>query len=277
MSGRNFFELLRSNWAEGKFVCVGLDPDIDKIPRCAKCCSLIGSFIAFNSEIVKATRHVVCAYKPNVAFYERHGVEGLYALKQTILYIQGVAPEVPVILDAKRADIGSTNVGYAEAAFDYLGADAITVHPYFGREALEPFLARKDKGVIVLCRTSNPGAREFQDLPVDGRPLYQHVARNVATQWNGNGNCALVVGATYVDELKIVREIVGEMPILIPGVGAQGGDLEKSVRAGKNSRGDGMVINASRSIIYASDDEYFADAALAEVERMNAIIESARA
>lgn len=185
------------------------------------------------------------------------------ALYQTVRYIKNNYPHIPVILDAKRADIGSTNDGYVKATFDLMGADAITVHPYLGKEALKPFLDRKDKGTIVLVRTSNPGAGEFQDLTPGetGLPLYQVVAKNVASSWNENGNCCVVVGATYPKELAEVREIVGNMPILIPGVGAQGGDVEAVVKSGQDSRGMGMIINSSRGIIFASKNEDFAQAA----------------
>jgi orotidine-5'-phosphate decarboxylase len=168
-----------------------------------------------------------------------------------------------VILDAKRADIGTTNLGYVQAAFDIIGVDAITVHPYLGKEALAPFLARKEKGIIVLAKTSNPGAGEFQDLPVGDlqEPLYQVVARHVAQNWNANGNCALVVGATYPADLKKVRAIIGDMPILIPGIGVQGGEIAATVAAGKDSRGWGMIINSSRGVIFASKEDDFAQAA----------------
>ena len=255
---------------------MGLDVDIDKFPRCVRGITLADKIVEFNTEIVEATRHVAGAYKPNIAFYERYGTDGLMALKRTMMHIRNLAPQVPVILDAKRADIGSTNVGYIKAAFEYLGADAITVHPYLGREAMQPFLSQKNKGIFVLCRTSNPGAGEFQNLLIEGKPLYQRVARNVARDWNGNGNCALVVGATYPEELCEVRALVGDMLILNPGIGAQGGDLEKTVRAGKNSLGTGMIIAASRSVIYASDGEDYPEAAHAEVQRMNERINTYR-
>jgi len=272
---RNFRELLEAKWEEGKFICVGLDSDWSKIPECITL-QMHGShdptyhaIRSFNEAIVDATRELVCAYKPNIAFYESHSESGLRALRETIKYIHKVAPDVPVILDAKRADIDNTNLGYVHSAFDELKADAVTVHPYLGAQALKPFLDQKDKGIIVLCRTSNKGAGEFQDLPVETNlvppmelmPLYQCVAMRVAKEWDWNGNCAVVVGATYPEELKIVRGIVGDMPILIPGIGAQGGDLEKTVHAGKNSRGRGMIINSSRGIIFASNGEDFAEAA----------------
>jgi orotidine-5'-phosphate decarboxylase len=226
----------------------------------------------FNREIIDATHDLVCTYKPNSAFYEARGEAGLRALMNTVSYIRETYPHIPVILDAKRADIDSTNIGYVQSAFDYLGVDAITVHPYLGREALTPFLARKEKGIIVLVKTSNPGAAEFQDLPVgpEQEPLYMVVARHVAQVWNNNGNCAIVVGATYPDELRRARAIVGDMPILIPGIGVQGGEVAATVKAGQDSRGRGMVISASRSIIFASQGSDFADAAREATEQLRA-------
>ncbi|MEI6627321.1 MAG: orotidine-5'-phosphate decarboxylase [bacterium] len=271
MANRNFRDLLESQWSKGNFVCVGLDTEFDSIPERVRYASPQNAMCTFNREIVDATKDLVCAYKPNTAFYEAHGSEGISILRETIEYIHQVAPDVPVILDAKRADIGNTNKGYARFAFDLLGADAITVHPYLGAEAMKPFLDRKEKGVIVLCRTSNPGAGEFQDLRIDGEPLcrvYRVVAHNVATKWNANGNCAVVVGATYPEELGEVRAIVGDMPILIPGIGAQGGDVEKTVRAGQDSRGQGMIINSSRGIIFASKLGDFDEAARRETIKL---------
>lgn len=290
MNDRNFMALLRAQWENGKFVCVGLDSELWKIPEAAQLSDSTRadrgidsetSLIEFNRGIVDATEDIVCAYKPNIAFYEAYGNEGLSALHETIRYINQTAPDVPVILDAKRADIGNTNAGYVSAAFDYLNADAITVNPYFGGEALQPFLDRADKGIIVLCRTSNPGAGEFQDkyisvVPGHNMQLYQYVARQVATEWNKNGNCLLVVGATNPEELAKVRSIVGDMPILIPGIGAQGGDIEKTVTAGKDSRGQGMIINSSRGIIYASNGSDYAEAARKETLKLHNLINQYR-
>ncbi len=283
MLDRHFQQMIENRWSLGRFVCVGLDSDFMKIPgsvhQPGNChnvligdVSVADTIIAFNREIVEATCDLVCAYKLNSAFYETHGDVGIHALHRTVIDIHRIAPKVPVILDAKRADIGNTNAGYVTAAFDWLGADAITVHPYLGAEALQPFLARAEKGVIVLCRTSNPGAGEFQDLSVNGEPLYRFVARRVASEWNKNGNCSLVVGATYPDELRAVREIVGDMPILIPGIGAQGGDVEKTVIAGKDSRAQGMIINSSRGIIFASQNADFAKAARSETQKLHDLI-----
>ena len=226
----SFLSKLQNKWAEEKFVCVGLDK---------------GSF-EFDKTIVDQTFDLVLAYKPNAAFYQET------ELQKTISYIREKHPDIPIILDAKRGDIGSSNEAYAKAIFDYLNFDAVTVHPYLGKEALEPFLERKDKGIIILVKTSNPGGGEFQDLRVDGKPLYQIVAEHIKT-WNKNNNLGVVVGATYPEELKIVREIVGDMPILVPGIGAQGGDLKATLENGLDSNKQGLIINSSRGIIFAPD------------------------
>lgn len=288
--------MLEAKYAEGKMVCVGLDSEWEKIPAHLKpvpdlggnwCARVVGRF---NFEIIKVSRDLACAYKLNLAPFVKRGREGIDALADTITHIKALASDVPVILDTKYADIGNTNNGYAEFAFEYLGADAITVNSYLGAEALEPFLKRADKGVIVLCRTSNPGAGEFQDLEVRRRdflsdlhpeseswePMYLHVARQVARTWNKQDNCALVVGATYPDELRKVREIVGDMPILVPGVGAQGGDVEKVVKAGVDSRGLGLIVNSSRGIIFASSGEDFAEAARRETDKLHNLISQYR-
>jgi orotidine-5'-phosphate decarboxylase len=243
--------------ANKSLLCVGLDPVLEKLPPSLQ--SNPVPFFAFNKAIIDATADVVCAYKPNSAFYEAMGPDGLLQLKQTIEYINQTYPDIPVILDAKRADIGSTNEGYIGFAFDYLHADAITLHPYLGREALEPFLALKDKGMIVLCRTSNPGAGEFQDLMHENRPVYEHVAEKVSKQWNENDNCLLVVGATYPSEMKRIRDLVGpDMTFLVPGIGTQGGDVEAVMKNGLGANQRGLIINSARDIIYASAGEDFA-------------------
>jgi orotidine-5'-phosphate decarboxylase len=236
-------------------LCVGLDPDSAKIPGGL-------SYFEFNKGIIDATGDLVCAYKPNSAFYEAHGPGGIEELKQTCDYIHEKYPQIPLILDFKRGDIGNTNDKYAAFAFEYLGVDAVTIHPYLGQEAIQPFLDHTDKGIIIMCRNSNPGAGEFQDLEVNGRPLYLQVAENVAAKWNANGNCLLVVGATTPNELAQVRQIVGDdMIMLVPGVGAQGGDVEATVKAGKNSQGAGIIVNSSRAVLYASMGKDFAEAA----------------
>ena len=266
-----FLSFLEDRWQTNTFVCVGLDSDYQQLPETVKQGRSIEEVMfAFNRAIIDATHDLVCAYKPNAAFYEAQGDAGLRALTRTVQYIKEAYPSITVILDAKRADIGSTNLGYVQAAFDQIGVDAITVHPYLGKEALAPFLARADKGIIVLAKTSNPGAGEFQDLPVGPaqEPLYQIVARHVAEQWNANGNCGIVIGATYPQDLRKAREIVGDMPILIPGIGTQGGAVAATVAAGKDSKGQGMIINAARSIIFASRGSDFAQAARAATERL---------
>ncbi|MEX0973511.1 MAG: orotidine-5'-phosphate decarboxylase [Solirubrobacterales bacterium] len=268
-------ELLAAHFAAGRHLAVGLDPDPERIPASvAPGASPAERVIELNRAIVAATADVAAAYKPNAAFYEALGEDGFHALEETIATIRERAPGAAVILDAKRADIGSTNAGYVSAAFDRLGADAITVHPYLGGEALAPFLARAEKLIFVLARTSNPGAGEFQDLEDGaGVPLYRRVARAVARDWNAAGNCGLVVGATYPAEMRAVREdIPATMPILIPGVGAQGGDVAATVAANREAGSDAYLIAASRSIVYASGGEDFADAAHSAAQALDAEI-----
>jgi len=253
----SFIEKLQSSTRKNNsLVCVGLDPNLKSMPE------NIGVF-EFNKAIIDATADLVCAYKPNVAFYEALGDEGMEALKKTVEYVPS---GIPVIADAKRADIGNTSKAYAQAVFDILGADAVTVNPYLGFDAVEPFIQYKDKGVIILCRTSNAGAADFQsllcDAPSGKKPLYEIVAEK-AEAWNTYGNICLVVGATYPDELKNIRRQHPEMPILIPGIGAQGGDIETTVKNGVSPAGDKAVINSARQIIYASKGSDFAEAARA--------------
>jgi uridine monophosphate synthetase len=224
-------------------LCVGLDPDPTRFSPSGR--GEESPILSFNRRIIDATHDLVCAYKPNFAFYEAEGLEGLEALKRTLEYIPD---EIPVILDAKRGDIGSTARAYARAAFEVWGADALTVNPYLGHDALEPFMEYRDKGLFLLCHTSNPGARDFQSLICDGRPLYEAVAER-ALDWG----MSLVVGATYPEVLAKIRKAAPAVWILVPGIGAQGGDLEATLDAGLNSQGHGLIINASRSIIYATD------------------------
>lgn len=226
-------------------LCVGLDPRLERLPD--RFHSADNPFLAFNRAVIEATADLVCAYKPNFAFYEAQGLAGLEALRETI---RAVPPEIPVILDAKRGDIGSTAEAYARAAFELWGADAVTVNPYLGGDSLEPFLAYPDRGVFVLCHTSNPGAADFQTLATEGRPLYEVVAEQAA-RWNRAGNVGLVVGATYPAALRRVRAVAPDLPILLPGVGAQGGDLPAALQAGLTADGDGLVVNASRGVIFA--------------------------
>jgi len=232
-------------------VCVGLDSSLEKTPSSIK--KKKYSLFEFNKVIIKATADLVCAYKPNSAFYEAEGAWGIEQLKMTCDFLKKNYPEIPIILDAKRADIGSVNEGYVKYAFDYLGVDAITLHPYLGKEALEPFLEKKDKGFFILCKTSNPGAFELQNLIVGKKPIYQTIAQKVMKDWNKNNNCMLVVGATYPKELNTIRKIVGRMTLLVPGVGTQGGSIKEVVINGQNNQGKGIIINISRSIIYSKD------------------------
>jgi orotidine-5'-phosphate decarboxylase len=232
-------------------LCVGLDSALERLP--ARFAAEPRPQLAFNRWVIEQTLPYAAAYKPNLAFYEARGATGWDELAQTMAHLRSVAPDVFTIADAKRADIGSTNAGYVTALFDELGFDAVTLHPYLGSEALRPFLERTDKACIVLCRTSNPGAGELQDLEVEGTPLWEVVAARVRDEWNANGNCLLVIGATYPAELARARELCPELTFLVPGVGAQGGDVEAAVTAGLDAHGRGLLVNASRSIIFADD------------------------
>jgi len=245
-------------------LCVGLDPEPSRLPEILR--SNADAVFEFCRAIVDATADLVCCFKPQIAHFAAQRAED--ALERLIAHIHAAHPGVPVILDAKRGDIGSTAQHYATEAFDRYRADAVTANPYLGRDAVQPFLDRADRGVILLCRTSNPGARDLQDLDVGGKPLYQHLAQLVARDWNGNGNCALVVGATYPEELGAVRALAGELPILVPGVGAQGGDVAAVVRNGRNAQGAGLIISSSRAILYASGGTDFADGARREAQKL---------
>ena len=253
-----FVERLESAWAAAdSLLCVGLDPDPARLPR-----HLAGAshpLFEFGRSIVDATADLVCAFKPQIAYYAAARAEA--QLEMTIAHIRRHYPGVPVILDAKRGDVGSTAEMYAREAFERYQADAVTVNPYLGSDALAPFLAFHDKGVIILCRTSNPGAREVQDLESNGRKLYEAIAEKAARDWNANGNVLLVVGATYPQELQQIRAIVGDMPILVPGVGAQGGDVAAVVANGATARRTGLIISSSRAVLYAGSGEDYAAAA----------------
>lgn len=249
-----FTEKLEQVWKkQNSLLCVGLDPDIDKIPR--HLCHQKYPVYEFNKGIIDVTRDLVCAYKPQIAYYAAFGIEN--QLEMTLEYIREKAPDIPIILDAKRNDIGSTAEMYAREAFDRYRADAVTVNPYMGTDTLLPFLERKDKGVIVLCRTSNKGSSTFQDLYVGKKKLYEVVAEKAVTEWNTHNNVLLVAGATNPEELKRIREITGDMTILMPGLGAQGGDAELAINAGLSSHGTGLIINSSRGIIYAGSGEQY--------------------
>lgn len=262
----SFYDKLSNAWNKNKsLVCVGLDSDPLKLPQ-----HLTGEkykIFEFNRAIIDATADIVCAYKPNVAFYSGSNAEEELLL--TISYLKDTYPEIPIILDSKRGDIGNTAELYAKESYDKYGADAVTVSPYMGSDSLEPFLKRTDRGVIILCRTSNPGGKDLQNLLVDGTPLYLRVAALAANEWNANNNVGLVVGATVHDELAQVRAVVGDdMPFLVPGIGAQGGDISRVVRAGRNTQGTGLIINSSRGVIFASSGKDFAEAARSGTVRL---------
>ncbi|MCY4529362.1 MAG: orotidine-5'-phosphate decarboxylase [Chloroflexi bacterium] len=265
--------LLNACETNRSLLCVGLDPDPARMP--------IGDVVEFNAAIVDATRDLVCAYKPNVGFYDARGSEGIKELERTIAHIRDVAPSVIVLADGKRGDIGSTNAAYARAYFETWGADAATINAYAGGADLHPFLDYEDKAVFVWCRSSNEGAAELQDLPVetDGltMPFYQALARR-AVEWGPRGSVGLVVGATYPKELAEVRAIAPDAPILLPGVGAQEGELRTSVEAGVDGAGRNLLVSSSRGVLYASSDPVrYADAARSAAERLrdsiNAVLE----
>jgi orotidine-5'-phosphate decarboxylase len=261
-SSNTFNQQLQSAWAsQGSMLCVGFDPDPKRLPL-----SLQGKpegIFEFCREIADATADLVCAFKPQFAYFASQRAE--VQLEKLIQHLKDKYPNIPVILDSKRGDIGSTADHYALEAFERYGADAVTVSPYMGFDTIEPYLKHAGKGVIVLCRTSNPGGSDLQFLNVspDGQPLYLHVAKLAAQQWNGSGQISLVVGATFPEEIAKVRAVVGEMPFLIPGIGAQGGDIDATVKAGAipEKPGTGMMINSSRAILYASSGSDFAEAA----------------
>jgi orotidine-5'-phosphate decarboxylase len=244
--------LARAQESSGGLLCVGLDPDLEKLPAdilAEAGSSTGGAFLAFNRRIIDATSDIAAAYKPQIAFYSAVGAED--ALAASIRYIRERAPHALVILDAKRNDIGNTAEAYARESFDRYGADAVTVNPYMGEDSVRPFLARPDRGAVLLCRTSNSGAKDFQDLKIDGQPLYAQVARRAARDWNQHANLMLVVGATNPSEMASLRQAHPELTFLVPGIGAQGGDLTAILAAGLNSQDKGLLISASRSINYA--------------------------
>jgi orotidine-5'-phosphate decarboxylase len=268
-----FVSQLAQAWAHNdSLVCVGLDPEIERMPSVLA--AEASPIFQFNKAIIDATADLVCAYKPQFAHYAACEAED--QLERTIEYIHRTYPLVPVILDSKRGDVGNTAERYAIEAFERYGADAVTVNPYLGGDALEPFLRHEDKGVIILCRTSNPSARDVQDLQVGSRRVYHAVAELAARHWNSRGNCALVVGATYPRELAEIREIAGEMPFLVPGVGAQGADVQQAVTNGRTPSGTGLVISSSRAILYASSGPEFGEAARAATLTLRDQINAAR-
>ena len=253
-----FIQTLKHRWViANSLICVGIDPDPAKIPEHLP--KDPESIYIFCREIIDATADYVCCFKLQIAHFAALGAESV--LQQLIAYIHTNYPDIPTILDAKRGDVKSTSAYYAAEIFDRYNADAITVNPYLGQDALQPFLDYKDRGVIILCRTSNQGAHDIQDLPVDGRPLYQHIAEMVAKKWNLHGNCGLVVGATWPQQLREVRDIVADIPLLVPGIGAQGGNIAAAVQNGRTSDGTGLLISSSRAILYASGSSNYAQAA----------------
>jgi orotidine-5'-phosphate decarboxylase len=269
----SFTEKLSSAWqAQNSLLCVGLDPDVSRLPSHLQ--TRPDGIYAFCRAIVDATADAACCFKPQIAYFAALRAED--QLEALCNYIKTGYPHLPLVLDAKRGDIGATAEQYAREAFERYGADAVTVNPYMGSDSIAPYLEWHDRGVIVLCRTSNPGGSELQFLQVGNQPLYQYVARLVAEKWNRNGQCGLVVGATFPDELAQVRAIVGDMPLLVPGIGAQGGDIAATVAAGRTLNGAGMMINSSRAILYAkpraeSGEDYAQCARRAAFETRDAI------
>jgi orotidine-5'-phosphate decarboxylase len=275
----HFMQSLHQAWQRNdSLVCVGLDPEPAKFPAHLR--DTPDAVYTFCRAIVDATADRVCAYKPQIAHFAALRAED--ALERLIAHIHDAHPGVPVILDAKRGDIGSTAQHYATEAFERYRADAVTLNPYLGRDSIQPFLDRADKGVILLCHTSNPGAADLQDLIVESTggerlPLYQHLARTIARDWNANGNCALVTGATWPEQLAQVRALVGDMPLLVPGIGAQGGDVEAVLRHGRTADGTGLMISSSRAILYAGNGEHFDAAARKATETLRDQINRCRA
>ena len=268
-----FTQMLAAAWQRNdSLLCVGLDPDPAKFPAHLK--GRDDAIFEFCAGIVDATADLVCSFKPQIAYFAARRAED--QLEALIAHIHEKHPGIPVILDAKRGDIGSTAEQYASEAFARFRADAVTVNPYMGRDSVEPYLAWPDKGVILLCRTSNAGGSDLQFLEVGhtggGEKLYERVARLAADDWNSSGQIALVVGATFPAEIARVRAIVGDMPLLVPGIGAQGGDIEATVKAGRTADATGLMINSSRAILYAGHDEQFASAARRAAEETRAAI-----
>lgn len=266
----NFLQKLNAAWERhDSLLCVGLDPDVKRFPACLQ--GKQDAIFSFCRAIIDETADVVCAFKPQIAYFHAERAED--QLEAVCAYIREKYPHIPLILDAKRGDIGATAEQYAREVFERYKADAVTLSPYMGFDSVEPYLQYKEKGAIILCRTSNPGGSDLQFLHVDeaGRPvpLYQHVARLVAEKWNINGQCALVVGATFPHELAEVRSMIGDMPLLVPGIGAQGGDIQATVAAGRTDDGKGMMINSSRAVLYAgvAENEAFAKRSRQVAER----------
>lgn len=263
--------LLDTSRRRRSLLCIGLDPSPERLPRNLRSSS--DAIFTFCAAIMEATADIACAFKPNIAFFEALGAPGI----ETLQRLFGLPRAAPMILDAKRGDIGSTAEAYARMAFEVFQADAVTLSPYLGADALDPFLSYADRGCFILCKTSNPGSADVQDLELaSGGPLFLEVARRARSRWNANGNIGLVVGATHPDALAAVRAHCPDLPLLVPGVGAQGGELEGAVLAAMDSAGERVLISASRSILYASDGADFAEAARAEAVRLRDAINRAR-
>ena len=260
----NFTEKLAARWhSADSLLCVGLDPDPTRFPAHLR--SRDDAIFAFCAAIAEATAPYVCAFKPQIAYFASARAED--QLESLIARLQRDYPDIPVVLDAKRGDIGTTAEHYAREAFERYGADAVTLSPFMGHDSIEPYLAYADRGAFLLCRTSNPGGNDLQMVDVHGERLYERIARVAAGEWNRNGQLGLVVGATFPAELRRVRQIVGNLPLLVPGIGAQGGDVQASVHAGQAADGTGMLINSSRAILYAGSGEDFAQAAALVAQR----------
>ncbi len=261
--------------AINSLLCIGLDSAIGKLPAHLRA-SATPQF-DFNRAIIEATNEMVAAYKFNSAFYEARGEQGMRELKLSMDYLRERHPDILTIDDAKRGDIGNTNMGYVTAIFDELGFDAVTLNPYMGQEVLQPFLIREDKCSMILVKTSNPGSGEFQDLKVpSGKLLWQEVAEHVRDEWNSRDNCMLVIGSTYPAEVKQLREIAPDMTFLVPGSGAQGGGIQALIKNGCDANSRGLIINSSRGIIFASSGEDFAEAAAREAKALRDEINSYR-
>src|SRR6266581_7261921 len=274
----NFLDkLLATSRQQNSLLCVGLDPEPERFPAQLQNMTVAKAVTYFCQGIIEATAPYVCAFKPNLAFFEVLGPEGMYIFREVL---RAIPAHIPIIVDAKRGDLGNTARYYAATVFDVYGCDAVTVNPYLGYDSVTPFLAYHEKGIMLLCRTSNPGAHDFQDLLVYGengqvKPLYEVVAQRVQS-WNKEGNCGLVVGATYPRELRTIRSLCPDMPILIPGVGAQGGDLEASVVAGVDACGERAIIAVSRTVLYAGDGADYAALAANEARLLRDRINEAR-
>lgn len=264
-----FIEKLEKSWKlNNSLLCVGLDPDVTKIPLHLR--NQTDALFIFNKAIIDSTFDIVCAFKPQIAYFASQAAE--QQLYKTITYLKDNYPHIPIILDAKRGDIGSTACHYAAEAYERYGVDAVTINPYMGFDSAEPFLKYKDKGAIFLCRTSNSGAADFQDLLVEGSPLYERVASLINDKWNYNNNCLLVVGATWPQQMHHIRSVSGDMPFLVPGIGTQGGNIKDIIEAGQTKNGTGLIISSSRSIIYAGKGEQFALSARKSAQNFNAQI-----